>query len=101
MDILGRMVDRAVESSLFNGFLVGKEKVSISHLQYADDTICFIKNDGSVHKLFVIRKTFCAISGMKINMHKSQILGLNMDKGAVESLANLVGCEVGQWPLKY
>ncbi|XP_060969805.1 secreted RxLR effector protein 78-like [Cannabis sativa] len=37
-DVLGRMVVKAVSSGNFSGFEVGKEKVHISHLQFADDT---------------------------------------------------------------
>ncbi|MCI45661.1 putative non-LTR retroelement reverse transcriptase, partial [Trifolium medium] len=37
---LGCLVKRAVELNSFRGFRVGESEVSVSHLQYADDTLC-------------------------------------------------------------
>ncbi|XP_062112533.1 secreted RxLR effector protein 78-like [Humulus lupulus] len=48
VDILGRMVDRAVESSLLHRFLIGREKVIVSHLQFANDTMFFVKDECSI-----------------------------------------------------
>ena len=42
-DVLSRLIVRAVERGLFEGFLVGKNRIRVSHLQFADDTIFFSK----------------------------------------------------------
>uniref|UniRef100_A0A803PZR9 Reverse transcriptase domain-containing protein n=1 Tax=Cannabis sativa TaxID=3483 RepID=A0A803PZR9_CANSA len=80
-DILGRMVDKAVNSGSLSGFRVGKDKIQISHLQFV--------------------KGFCALSGLKVNLSKSQLLGLCMDELVVSQCAAQIGCEVGCWPMKY
>ncbi|XP_071705038.1 uncharacterized protein [Rutidosis leptorrhynchoides] len=38
---LNTFIKRALEGNLFKGVEIGKDRVSISHLQYADDTIIF------------------------------------------------------------
>ena len=40
-DMLGRLMDKAYEQVLIQGFTVGREAVHVSHLQFADDTLCF------------------------------------------------------------
>uniref|UniRef100_A0A803P465 Reverse transcriptase domain-containing protein n=1 Tax=Cannabis sativa TaxID=3483 RepID=A0A803P465_CANSA len=100
-DVLGRMTNKAVSTGNISGFLVGKERVQVSHLQFADDTIFFVENEQSLHKLLRVVEAFCAISGLKINLSKSQLLGICMDEEIVSRLARRIGCEVGSWPLQY
>ncbi|XP_071712517.1 uncharacterized protein [Rutidosis leptorrhynchoides] len=38
---LSALIKSAIDTSLFKGIEVGKDKVLVSHLQYADDTILF------------------------------------------------------------
>ena len=40
-DVLSRMLLRAEERSLLEGFRVGRNGTRVSHLQFADDTIFF------------------------------------------------------------
>ena len=44
---------------------------------------------------------FSLVSGLKINMAKSTLLGLRVNEEVVRSLAESVGCEVGVWPITY
>ena len=44
---------------------------------------------------------FYSVSGLKINMSKSIILGVGVDDALVSSMAESVGCEVGAWPINY
>lgn len=41
VEALNVIVNEAVRSNIFRGFKVGKEEISVSHLQYADDTMFF------------------------------------------------------------
>ena len=44
---------------------------------------------------------FCLVSGLKINMGKSVLLGINSNNDWLHNLANSIGCTVGNWPIKY
>ena len=43
VDVLSRLMFRAEEKGLIEGFLVGRNKNRVSILQFADDTIFFSK----------------------------------------------------------
>lgn len=42
--VLGGLLGRAVEVGMFEGFSLGNGDVTLSHLQFADDTIIFCDN---------------------------------------------------------
>ena len=70
----------------------------VSHLQFADDNFFFfIKNDEHFLKnLILLLDVFCLASGLKINLAKSQLLGINMAENVISEKASSLGCEVGQ-----
>ena len=87
-------MEKARGCAMRNGFEVGRDKVMVSHLQFADDTLFFIKNDEhSLSNLLLLLEAFSLASGIKINLAKSQLLGINLEENSI--LARAVGCEVG------
>ncbi|GJT62419.1 RNA-directed DNA polymerase, eukaryota, reverse transcriptase zinc-binding domain protein [Tanacetum coccineum] len=76
--------------------------MSISHLMYADDIIFF--GDWSwvnAHNLISMLRCFFLISGLKINIHKSHVLGVGVTDDEVSHMANIIGCGAANLPLKY
>lgn len=72
VDILSRMVSLGVEKGVVECFKVGKEYVSLPHLQFVDDTFFwgvgnFLSKSQTV---FFFKSFFKAISGLKINNRK-------------------------------
>ena len=95
-------MDKAREANLIEGFEIGRERVKLSHLQFVDDTIFFLsKDEEKLENLFEILNIFGLALGLKINMAKSALVGINVGQEEMVSLANVVGCEVGSWPLSY
>ena len=95
-------MEKARECGMIKGFEVGKEKVLVSHLQFVDDTLFFIKNDEySLNNLILLMDVFCLASRLKINLAKSQLLEINVDDNVILEKARELGCEEGQWPLQY
>ena len=102
VDVLSRLTEKAKECGIIEGLAVGRENVEITHLQFADDTIFFLKDDEqNCANLNLILETICCISGMKINNAKCSLVGINSNGSNVERLAEMLGCGVGSWPLKY
>ncbi|XP_071694930.1 uncharacterized protein [Rutidosis leptorrhynchoides] len=99
---LNLIVKRACRDGLYKGVEVGIDKVGLSHLQFADDTI-FIGEWQSQNfcNLVKILKCFENLSGLKINFHKSVLYGLGVASIDIEGLASRVGCKVGDLPFIY
>lgn len=102
VDVLSRLTEKAKECRLIEGLTVGRENVEITHLQFADDTIFFLKEDEqNCNNMNMILESFCLISGLKINKAKCSLVGINSENPNVERLAEVLGCGVGSWPLSY
>jgi hypothetical protein len=69
-------------------------------LQYADDTILFIKDDiSSVVNLKLLLYLFESMSGLKMNFEKSEVLMVQSDDVKLQFYADLFNCQTGQWPI--
>jgi hypothetical protein len=74
----------------------------LSTLQYADDTIIFLDHDlEKVKNLKVLLCAFEKLSGLKINLHKSEMCCFGEAKEAQEQYSAISGCQGGAFPFKY
>ena len=90
-DRLGRMTNKLVSQNMVECFEVGRDKVKVSHLQFTDDTLFFIKEEeNNIRTLFSALKIFSSVLGLKINFGKSTLLGINLEEEEVAYLADLV-----------
>ncbi|XP_071694501.1 uncharacterized protein [Rutidosis leptorrhynchoides] len=99
---LNWLAKSAVLKKLFSWVEIRSNKVPISHLQYADDTIFFgswsLEN---IENLMKLLKCFELSSGLKVNYFKSNLFGVGVDKKEVEETASLFCCKVGSFPFIY
>lgn len=101
-DGLGRLMEKAKLKGIFKGFVAGKVKIEVLHLQFVDDTLFFAKPDASnLMSLVRLLDIFCLALGLKINMAKSVLLGINLGEEETQHLVNIIGCSAGSWPIKY
>ncbi|KAJ9671271.1 hypothetical protein PVL29_027318 [Vitis rotundifolia] len=101
-DVLSRLMIRAEETGLTEGFLVGRDRTRVSMLQFADDTIFFSKASlEHLQNLKFILLVFGQVSGLKINLEKSSISGINIGSELLSNLALVFECRVSDWPLSY
>nr|GEV46715.1 RNA-directed DNA polymerase, eukaryota [Tanacetum cinerariifolium] len=92
---------RAVDEGIFKGIQIGSS-FNISHLFYADDAI-FIGEWSTANLSGITRILYCfsLLSGLKINLIKSQILGIGISNDIVAAAALTLGCSVLKNPFKY
>ena len=71
-EALSGIMSQALKKGLFRGFLCGKNKVEVSLLQYADDTIFFGEASmDNVRAIKAMLRAFELVLGLKINFAKS------------------------------
>ncbi|GKV34438.1 hypothetical protein SLEP1_g42813 [Rubroshorea leprosula] len=99
---LNGLVSSAVEKQLYKGVAVGNEGVSVSHLQFADDTIFFGEaSEDNIGVIKSIMRTFELVSGLKINFGKSQLMGIGVEDNWRNKMAFKLCCKEGEFPFKY
>jgi hypothetical protein len=99
---LGSMMRKAVELNKFYGVQVGNNGLCVSHLQYADDTLCI--GDASINNLWALKsilRGFEMVSGLKINFWKSSIMGINVSNDFLRLALAFLNCRVSSLPFKY
>jgi hypothetical protein len=99
---LGGVMKRAVELNSFHGFRVGNSDVVISHLQYADDTICV--GEASIDNLWSLKailRGFEMVSGLKVNYWKSSLMGVNVSSQFLDLASTFLNCKSSSIPFMY
>ncbi|GKB59215.1 RNA-directed DNA polymerase, eukaryota [Tanacetum coccineum] len=83
---------RVVDSGMFKGLYLNNS-LCLSHMFYADDVI-FVGNwsDENIKCLMLVLDVFKSASGLKINLNKSKIMGINVEGHKVKQAANKIGC---------
>lgn len=72
------------------------------NLQFAGDMILFCEaRKDYIRNLRNILSCFERISGLKVNLGKCKVVGLNISEQELNNYAHLLGCEKESWPLKY
>ncbi|GJQ92897.1 RNA-directed DNA polymerase, eukaryota [Tanacetum coccineum] len=101
MESLHLSFQRVVDNGMFNGIKLSSS-LSISHLFYADDAV-FMGQwcDGNISTLIHVLECFYRASGLRINMSKSKILGVNVDSDKVKGVASKLGCLILKTPFTY
>lgn len=101
-EVLHVLLELALEKKVFEGATFKDGRKAISHLQYADDTILFIKADlPSILGVKKVLLLFQAMSGLSINFNKSQIFDANNEVVRLEPWALALGCQIGKIPFTY
>jgi hypothetical protein len=104
MEAFSRMLGAFNDRGLISGFSVGsreQDRVTISHLLFADDTLVFCgANVSQIRHLGALLVCFEAAAGLKVNLSKSVLVPVGLVEN-VGQLAGLLGCGYGEVPLKY
>ncbi|GKA78598.1 RNA-directed DNA polymerase, eukaryota, reverse transcriptase zinc-binding domain protein, partial [Tanacetum coccineum] len=101
MESLHISFQRVVDAGLFNGINLSST-VNLSHLFYTDDAIFIGQwNELNIDTLVRILECFFRASGLRINMSKSKIMGVNVEDAKVKIAANKLGCLVLKTPFTY
>ena len=92
---LNVMMNALGEAGHFSGYKVGaiNNLVSITHLQFADDTLLIgDRSWANIRALKAILILFEATSGLKVNFHKSVLVGVNIQDSWLAEAASIFNC---------
>ncbi|XP_071689129.1 uncharacterized protein [Rutidosis leptorrhynchoides] len=94
----------AIDHGLYKGLRVGNVASSclMSHSFFADDALFIGEwSDINIRNLIDILKCFYLVSGLQINVHKSNILGIGVPSSELNRVANAFGCKPASFPFSY
>nr|GEX25603.1 RNA-directed DNA polymerase, eukaryota [Tanacetum cinerariifolium] len=99
MESLHLSFQRIVDTGMYHGIKLGGDLVNLSHMFYPDDTV-FVGQwcESNIITLVHVLEYFCMASGLRINMSKSKIMGVNVDCDKVNRAAVRLGCLVLKTP---
>jgi hypothetical protein len=100
---LNVMMRALVQSSIFTGYSVSTVSPTVvSHLQISNDTLLMgVKSWANIRAMRAVLVLFEAISGLKVNFHKSMLVGVNVAEAWLSKAAVVLGCSVGKIPFLY
>jgi hypothetical protein len=101
-DVFTRMLMKASRKKYISGFMSSICPEGVLSLQYADDTLLFLKNNyvDAIHLKWIM-VCFEKISGMKINYGKSDMVPVSLDEEEIQQYAGIFYCMIGSFPFKY
>nr|GEY07350.1 RNA-directed DNA polymerase, eukaryota, reverse transcriptase zinc-binding domain protein [Tanacetum cinerariifolium] len=101
MESLHLSFQRVMDVGMFKGINLSP-LVNLSHMFYADDVV-FVGQwcDGNINTLVHVLECFFQASGLRINMCKSKIMGVNVGDEKVKSTASKLGCLILNTPFYY
>ncbi|GJR06083.1 RNA-directed DNA polymerase, eukaryota [Tanacetum coccineum] len=92
MESLHLSFQRVMDVGMFQDIKLGAS-VNLSHMFYADDAVFVGQwNDSNITTLVHVLECFYRVSGLKINMGKSKIMGVHVDNAKVSRAAVKLGC---------
>jgi len=100
---LNVMMKALVEADLFSGYKVGANNhLSITHLQFVDDTLLIGERSwANIRSLKALLLLFKVTSGLKVNFHKSMLVGVNIHDFWLAEAVSVLNCKLGRAPFLY
>jgi hypothetical protein len=102
VDVFTRILIKAAAKSYICGFMDSLYHEGIISLQYADDTLLFLKH-GYLEACHLKWLMICfeQLLGMKINYNKSDLIPVNLSEQETQMYSRILCYKVGSFPIKY
>nr|GEZ10451.1 RNA-directed DNA polymerase, eukaryota [Tanacetum cinerariifolium] len=101
MESLHLSFSRVVKAGMFKGIRLGSS-LSLFHLFYADDALIIGEwSKDNLRCIINVIQCFYLASGLQINIHKSQLLGVGVPWSDVEMAASSIGCSIMNSQFRY
>ncbi|XP_076924839.1 uncharacterized protein LOC143587427 [Bidens hawaiensis] len=102
MEWLHVATEDIVQAGFFKGAKIGRGNMYISHLFYADDVIVLGEwSSRNIKNIVTALNCFYLASGLKLNIHKSNLFGVGVAQREIRFFADIVGCKPEKFPFTY
>ncbi|GLT51114.1 hypothetical protein SLA2020_245480 [Shorea laevis] len=99
---LNGLVKKVESEGLLQGVKVGRRGLTVSLLQFADDTVILGRVDSeNILMVKTILRWFELMLGLKINFSKSNVYGFNVADSWVRGAVGILHCGIGKTPFIY
>lgn len=95
---LNKMVTTAENANLISGFVSTQDASSVNNLQFTNDTNTLWGKGGTCNECKGYPLCFEAVSGLRVNFFKIQLIRVGMEYYPLQELADLLGCKAGFLP---
>ncbi|GJZ38047.1 RNA-directed DNA polymerase, eukaryota, reverse transcriptase zinc-binding domain protein, partial [Tanacetum coccineum] len=101
MECLHISFQKVVDAGKFTGINLN-QSTNLSHMFYADDAVFVGQwNDRNINTIIHVLSCFFYASGLRINMSKSRIMGIHVNRNIVHQAAGKLGCLTLNTPFSY
>ncbi|MFS7889004.1 putative RNA-directed DNA polymerase [Helianthus anomalus] len=102
MECLSWMLERAKSIGELKGINFLVDDMDINHLFFADDALIMGEwSRDNLQSTARILRVFYLCSGLRINLHKSNLFGVGTEDMEVDSMMEVLGCKRGAFPFVY
>lgn len=85
------MMVKSSQMRLFDEYELGNGEMKVLYIQYTDDTIIVGKRSWkNIWEIKATLQLFELISGLKVNFHKSSLIGVNINISWLEEVADVL-----------
>ncbi|GJS68656.1 putative RNA-directed DNA polymerase, eukaryota, reverse transcriptase zinc-binding domain protein [Tanacetum coccineum] len=100
MEVLHVAIEDAINAGLFYGAKL--HSLHVSHLFFMDDVLLLGEwSSVNISNLVNLLNCFYKVSGLKHNLHKSNLFGIGVDPSEVSNSALVTGCQAQCLPFSY
>ncbi|GJV85346.1 RNA-directed DNA polymerase, eukaryota [Tanacetum coccineum] len=101
MESLHLSFQNVVNADMFKGISVSSS-LQLSHLFYADDVIFMGQwSESNINTIIQALDCFYKASGLRMNLHKSKLMGISVKDEVVSRAASKMGCSTLKTPFTY
>ncbi|KAE8655416.1 hypothetical protein F3Y22_tig00117027pilonHSYRG00012 [Hibiscus syriacus] len=101
-EALSGLLKKAVALDVCRGVHIGRSNVVVSHIQFADDLILFSEaNEDKILNLFRVMRIFEVVAGLKLNLQKTKLFGINVVDERIKGWAISLRCDSARLPTLY
>lgn len=99
---LAELARQAIKANVLSGLKIGRNVIEVCMLQFVNDTF-FLCEDSyrNVITMKAILRGYELASSLKVNFHKSKVVGINVERNVLDLYAKILNCTQMLIPFKY